>query len=51
MEAVTSEHFTATVSALIAKLTDCSSDGTTDIVCYLPMGVGKIIVNALSMCT
>jgi len=47
-EAVTSAHFTATVSALGAKLTDCSGDGTTDIVCNLPMGVGKITVKALS---
>ena len=38
-EVVTSAHFTATVSALGAKLTDCSGDGTTDIVCNLPMGV------------
>ena len=51
MEAVTSEHFTATVSALIAKLTDCMGEGATDIVCYLPMGISKIIVNAWTMCT
>jgi len=47
-EAVTSAKFTATVSALGAQLTSCSGDGTTDIVCNLPMGVGKITVKALS---
>jgi len=47
-EDVTSAQFTATVSALGAKLTDCSGDGTMDIVCTLPMGVGKITVKAIS---
>merc|ERR1711881_327680 len=47
-EDVTSAHFTATVSALGSKLTECSGDGTTDIVCSLPMGVGKVTVKALS---
>jgi len=47
-ETVTSAHFTATVSALGTKLTDCSGDGTKDIVCNLPMGVGSITVKALS---
>ena len=47
-EDVTSGHFTATVSALGTKITDCSGDGTSDIVCNLPMGVGKITVKALS---
>jgi len=47
-EDVTSAQFTATVSALGAKLTDCSGDGTKDIVCTLPMGVGKITVKAIS---
>jgi len=47
-EDVSSAHFTATVSALGAKLSDCSGDGTKDIVCSLPMGVGKITVKALS---
>merc|ERR1711971_441411 len=47
-EDVTSAHFTATVSALGAQLTSCSGDGTKDIVCSLPMGVGKITVKALS---
>merc|ERR1719199_121376 len=46
-EDVTSAKFTATVSALGAKLTDCSGDATTDIVCTLPMGVGKITVKAV----
>jgi len=47
-EDVTSAQFTATVSALGAKLSSCSGDGTKDIVCHLPMGVGKITVKALS---
>jgi len=47
-EDVTSAHFTATVSALGAQLSKCSGDGTSDIVCSLPMGVGKITVKALS---
>jgi cathepsin B len=46
-EDVTSAKFTATVSALGAKLTDCSGDATSDIVCTLPMGVGKITVKAV----
>merc|ERR1719199_184720 len=46
-EDVTSGHFTATVSALGAKLTECSGDATSDIVCNLPMGVGKITVKAV----
>jgi C1A family cysteine protease len=36
------------VSALGAELTSCEGDGTKDIVCNLPMGVGKITVKALS---
>ena len=47
-EEVTSAHFTATVTALGAQLASCSGDGTKDIVCSLPMGVGKITVKALS---
>jgi molybdopterin converting factor small subunit len=46
-EDVTSANFKATVSALGAKLSECSGDGTKDIVCNLPMGVGKITVKAL----
>merc|ERR1712070_1243440 len=46
-EDVTSAKFTATVSALGSKLTECSGDGTSDIVCTLPMGVGKITVKAV----
>jgi cathepsin B len=46
-EDVTSAQFTATVSALGAKLTECSGDATSDIVCTLPMGVGKITVKAV----
>jgi len=47
-EDVTSAQFTATVSALGTKLTDCSGDATSDITCTLPMGVGKIVVKAVS---
>jgi len=47
-EDVTSAKFTSTVSALGTQLTSCSGDGTKDIVCNLPMGVGKITVKALS---
>jgi cathepsin L len=47
-EDVTSAKFTATVSALGTQLTDCNGDGTKDIVCTLPMGVGKITVKALA---
>jgi C1A family cysteine protease len=47
-EDVTSAHFKATVSALGAQLTSCEGDGTSDIVCRLPMGVGKITVKALT---
>merc|ERR1712166_814808 len=46
-EEVTSTQFTATVSALGTQLTSCSGDATQDIVCKLPMGVGKITVKAL----
>merc|ERR1711912_207239 len=47
-EDVTSAQFTATVSALGDKLTECSGDATSDIVCQLPMGVGSITVKAVS---
>jgi len=47
-EDVTSAQFTATVSALGSKLTDCSGDATSDITCTLPLGVGKIVVKAVS---
>lgn len=47
-EDVTSAQFTATVSALGTKLTDCSGDATSDIKCTLPMGVGSITVKAVS---
>jgi len=47
-EVVTSAHFSATVSALGAELSSCEGDGTKDIVCNLPLGVGKITVKALS---
>jgi len=47
-EDITSAHFTATVSALGSQLASCSGDGTQDIVCNLPMGVGSITVKALA---
>merc|ERR1711998_174445 len=47
-EEVTSANFKATVSALGAQLTSCEGDGTKDIVCELPMGVGAITVKAVS---
>jgi cathepsin L len=47
-EDVTSASFTATVSALGAQLASCNGDGTKDITCNLPMGVGHITVKALS---
>jgi len=46
-EEVTAGHFTATVSALGTKITECSGDGTKDIVCSLPMGVGSVTLKAL----
>jgi C1A family cysteine protease len=46
-EDVTSGHFKATVSALGTKITECSGDGTKDIVCNLPMGVGSVTLKAL----
>jgi len=47
-EEVTSANFKATVSALGTELTSCEGDAKTDIVCNLPMGVGKITVKAVS---
>merc|ERR1712185_515730 len=47
-EDVTSANFKATVSALGTELTSCEGDATSDIVCTLPMGVGKITVKAVS---
>merc|ERR1711920_1101821 len=46
-EDVTSANFEATVSALGVKLTSCSGDATSDIVCKLPAGVGTITVKAV----
>lgn len=46
-EDVTGAKFEATVSALGAKLTSCSGDGTSDIQCKLPLGAGTITVKAL----
>jgi cathepsin F len=47
-EDVTASTISATVSALGTKLTDCSGDGKTDIVCQLPLNTGSITVPALS---
>jgi C1A family cysteine protease len=46
-EDVTAVKFTATVSALGAQLTSCSGDGTSDIVCTLPLNTGSITVKKL----
>jgi cathepsin B len=46
-EDVTKAHFTATVSAAGAKLTQCSGDATSDITCKLPLGAGSIVVKAV----
>jgi len=46
-EDVTAAKITATISALGTKLTDCSGDGTSDIVCNLPLNTGSITVPAL----
>jgi len=46
-EDVTAGHFTATVSALGTKITECSGDGTKDIVCNLPLGAGSVTLKAL----
>merc|ERR1719281_299117 len=46
-EDVTSASLKATISALGTKLTDCSGDGTKDIVCQLPLNTGSIVVPAL----
>jgi hypothetical protein len=46
-EDVTLANFTATVSSLGQKLSDCHGDGTSDIVCHLPLGAGEITMKAL----
>merc|ERR1712178_348485 len=46
-EDVTSASLKATVSALGTKLSDCSGDGKTDMVCQLPLNTGSITVPAL----
>lgn len=46
-EDVTAAHFDAVVYASGVKVTSCSGDGTTDIVCKLPLGAGQIAVKAL----
>jgi len=46
-EDVTAVNIAATVSVLGTKLTDCSGDGTSDIVCTLPLGTGSVTVPAL----
>jgi hypothetical protein len=47
-EDVTSAHITVYVSALGTKITECSGDGTKDIVCQFHMGVGNMTVKAVS---
>jgi len=46
-EDVTAATIKATISALGTKLSDCSGDGKTDIVCNLPLNTGTITVPAL----
>merc|ERR1712072_120435 len=46
-EDVTSASLKATISALGAELTNCAGDGTSDIVCNLPLNTGSITVPAL----
>merc|ERR1712048_177190 len=46
-EDVTAASLKATISALGTKLTECSGDGTSDIVCQLPLNTGSITVPAL----
>jgi len=46
-EDVTAAKLTATISALGTQLTSCSGDGTSDIVCNLPLNTGNITVLAL----
>merc|ERR1719337_348530 len=46
-EDVTSASLKATISALGTKLSDCSGDGTSDMVCQLPLNTGSITVPAL----
>jgi len=46
-EDVTSASLKATISALGTKLSDCSGDGKSDMVCQLPLNTGSITVPAL----
>jgi cathepsin F len=46
-EDITSGKISATISALGTKLSDCSGDGTSDIVCNLPLNTGSITIPAL----
>lgn len=43
-EDVTSAQFSATIKADGAQVASCSGDGTADIVCKLPLGLGDITV-------
>merc|ERR1719329_413291 len=43
-EVVNATQITAKVSAMGAQIAACSGDGTSDMVCTLPMGVGGITV-------
>merc|ERR1719420_1620340 len=47
-EDVTAASLKATISALGTKLSDCSGDGKSDMVCQLPLNTGSITVPALS---
>merc|ERR1712100_225768 len=46
-EDVTAASLKATISALGTKLSDCSGDGKSDMVCQLPLNTGSITVPAL----
>merc|ERR1711881_511448 len=46
-ETVTAASLKATISALGTKLSDCSGDGTSDMVCQLPLNTGSITLPAL----
>jgi len=46
-EDITAASLKATVSALGTKLSDCSGDGKSDMVCQLPLNTGSVTVPAL----
>lgn len=47
-EDVTSAHFSANVKSGGTQVATCSGDAASDIVCKLPMGVGEVVVKAVS---